>query len=549
MTRGLHIRPSTRKLGLLHAAAGLALLGLLAGCSHVGRLQPLPQTIAPADTTGGHQPGAAVRRASSAPYHPMFGADTLIGFVPGTGDSARRFLGRLRSGFTADTLNLILLGDNRPGFRSTRLNKEIAVIKQGFSPNPVKIVHGLVTIPIALVKGMVPDLALVRDIPPMVTGSPKWGREHQVLHAVMTKMDTLKAHDQVVAAAINTGDLVYDGRNPAHWERFMRIWQPLSARVPYFAVAGNHEKTWTEDGLANWRTATGLPIGGDRLYYCFDSADGWVRFIALDSNPITMPGVHWSKDVQIKYSKEQVDWLTARLKEHHGPSFVFMHSPPYSAGYHRMDWEMDDVMRARRDQIVTAMHEGGISVLIGGHEHDYERALLTWPDGQVLIAMVQGGAGAPLHQLQPPAKSAAIIASSQTPKGVKIDPKNVYTAMINNFTLLRLWFGGGEIQTFAVEKDGSVKLADQVNIDLKRYGKPKIDQYKVVVQPTARVQTSGMEARAKAGVPEKADTTAASKRLETSRAPGKKKPGLKPASAPKSSTTKKTTSGTHSHAQ
>ncbi|HEU4940051.1 MAG TPA: hypothetical protein VFT97_00375, partial [Candidatus Eisenbacteria bacterium] len=170
-----------------------------------------------------------MRRASSAPYHPMFGADTLIGFVPGTGDSARRYLGRLRSGYTADTLNLILLGDNRPGYRSTRLNKEIAVIKQGLSPNPVKIVHGLVTIPIALVKGMVPDLALVRDIPPMITGSPKWGREHQVLHAVMTKIDTLKAHDQVVAAAINTGDLVYDGRNPAHWERFMRIWQPLSA--------------------------------------------------------------------------------------------------------------------------------------------------------------------------------------------------------------------------------------------------------------------------------------------------------------------------------
>ena len=72
---------------------------------------------------------------------------------------------------------------------------------------------------------------------------------------------------------------------------------------------------------------------------------------------------------------------------------------------------------------------------------------------------------------------------------------------------------------------------------------------RVVIQPTARVQASGMEARAKAGVTAKVDTTQASRRLETSRAPGKKKPGLKPASAPKSSTTKKTTSGTHSHAQ
>jgi hypothetical protein len=86
-----------------------------------------------------------------------------------------------------------------------------------------------------------------------------------------------------------------------------------------------------------------------------------------------------------------------------------------------------------------------------------------------------------------------------------------------------------------------------VKIDLERFGKPKIDQYKVVVQPTARVQASGMEARHKAGVEAKADTTAASQRLETSRAPGKKKPGLRPASVPK--TTTKTTGGTHNHAQ
>jgi len=537
-----------RRHALRVASVCAAVLTFAAGCSHVGKLAPLSQTIAPADTTGGNNPGAAVRHTAAAPYHPMYGADTLVGFVPGTGDSARRYLGRLRNGYAADTLNLILLGDNRPGFRTTRINGDIAIIKDGISPNPVKIVRGLIHVPIALVKGMVPDAGLVRDVPYLVTNNPKWGREHQVLNAIMTKMDTLKAHDQVVAAAINTGDLVYDGRNPANWERFMRIWQPLSARVPYMAVAGNHEKTWTEAGIANWRAATGLPIAGDRLYYCFDSADGWVRFIALDSNPITNPGVHWSKEIQIKYSKEQVDWLTARLKEHHGPSFVFMHSPPYSAGYHRMDWEMDDVMRERRNQIVKAMHEGGISVLVGGHEHDYERALVTWSDGQVLIAMVQGGAGAPLHPLQPPAQSAAIIASSSTPPGAKIEPKNVYTAMINNFTLLRLWFGGGELQTYAVEKDGSVKLADLVKIDLERFGKPKIDQHKVVVQPTARVQASGMEARAKAGTVAKVDTTAASRRLETSRAPGKKKPGLKPASAPKS-TTKKAMSGTHNHAQ
>ena len=544
-----HSPGASRGAAIRSWALALTLATLLGGCSRAGMLEIQPQTIAPADTTGGHHPERAVRHTADAPLHPAFGVDTLIGFVPGTGDSSRRYLGRLRHGYTADTLNLILIGDNRPGYRSTRLQPQLATIKKGLSPNPINIGKALINIPYAFVKGMFPDLALIRDIPPMITGNPTWGREEQVLHAIMAKIDTLQDQKRIVAAAINTGDLVYNGTIPAHWKRFMRIWEPLTSRVPYFAVAGNHEKTWDSIGVANWRTATGLPVQGDRLYYCFDSADGWVRFIALDTNPITMPGVHWSKEVQIDYSKEQVDWLRARLKEHHGPSFVFLHSPPFSAGFHRMDWEMDSVMQDRRDQIVRAMHEGGISVIAGGHEHDYERALMTWPDKTVLITMVQGGAGAPLHRLPPPPEAARIIASSKAGGGT-IKPENVYTAVINNFTLLRLWFGGGELQTYAVEKDGSAKLADLVNIDLKRYGKPKIDQFKVVVQPTGPVQESKMEATHKAGIEATGDTTAASQRIQNAPPPGKKKPLKKTSSKTKSATTAKpkpSSTGTHTH--
>ena len=75
--------------------------------------------------------------------------------------------------------------------------------------------------------------------------------------------------------------------------------------------------------------------------------------------------------------------------------------------------------------------------------------------------------------------------------------------------------------SFAVYKNGSVKLVDQVKIDLKRYGTPKIDQHKVVVAPTARAAPSTMEAKAKHGIAAKADTTAASRRLESQRPPGK----------------------------
>jgi len=479
------------------------------------------QTVAPADTTGGHHPERAVRSTAKAALNPMFGPDTLIGFQPGTGDSTRRYLGRLLDGYTADTLNVFLVGDNRPGYRSTRLNKDLVVIRQGLSLNPVRIGKALVRAPVALFKGIVPDLALPRDVPELVRAMPTDGREKQVLHAMMAKLDTLQDQNRRVAAAINTGDLVYDGRRPAHWQRFLKIWQPLYSRVPYFSIAGNHEKTWTEEGLANWRAATGLPVSGDRMYYCFDSADGWVRFIALDSNPLTNRA-HWSKDVEVKYSKEEIDWLKARLKEHRGPSIVFIHSPPFSAGGHRMEWEMDPVMKQRREEMIRAMHESGISVIASGHEHTYQRSLLTWPDGSVLINIVQGGGGAPLHPLPPIGQSAQLFAAYGKVAGGSMKAENVYAASINNFTLFRLWFGGGELQTYAVYKDGSAKLVDLVKIDLKRYGTPKIDQHKVVIPPTGEVAVSKMQAEHERGITPKTKTLAPSKRIESHPPPGKR---------------------------
>ena len=213
---------------------------------------------------------------------------------------------------------------------------------------------------------------------------------------------------------INTGDLVFDGQYPAHWERFLRITQPLTSRVPYFPVAGNHERTDTVNGVENWRTATGLPIGGDRLYYCFDSADGWMRFIAMDSNPIVDVRGHWTREVQVQYSEEEFTWLVARVKEHVGPVMVLMHHPPFSSSTHRMEWQSDAVLTERRDRMVSAMHDAGISILASGHEHAYQRALLTWPDA-VLIAIVSGGAGAPLHKLPPPAEVAQLFPSTKWP--------------------------------------------------------------------------------------------------------------------------------------
>jgi len=512
--------------GWPRASAALLLLTAIGvtvviGCAAPGHLKYQAATVAPVpkDTVVADFTGRA-RRVQT--WHPMF-SDTLIGLVPGTSDSSKRYLGRLRSGFTADTLNFIIFGDNRPGWRATRLQPEYSALKQIVSFNPVDIVRGLFAIPVMLFDGLYPDLALVRDMPNKIRNMPNWGREKEVVSAMLAKIDSLNVRGQTVSAVVNTGDLVEDGRIPQHWERFLRIAQPLTSRVPYFAVAGNHERTDTELGVENWRTATGLPVGGDRLYYCFDSADGWVRFIALDTNPIVDPRNRWTRAVQVKYSDEQFTWLVDRVKEHNGPVLVMMHHPPFSAGFHRDEWQRDPVLRERRVRMVRALHEAGISILASGHEHAYQRALMTWPDA-VLITIMSGGGGAPLHAVPQTSVAGPMFADYKVAGGV-IKSENVVTARVFNFVLMRLWFGGGEFFTYAVDQNSKMTEIDKVQIDLKRYGIPKIDQKKMPLPPQKGPSEPVAHEDMKPGTAAKQDSVSASKRILSKPPPGKKTSG------------------------
>ena len=502
-------RTRWRNLAGTAAAVG-AIAALLAGCARTGRLEYEGYTISPVpeDSAANVAPKGPIR----APLRPLFG-DTLIGLMPGTSDSTIRFLGRLRDGYTVDTLNIFICGDNRAGYRLSRISPQLKAIRAGFSLNPIKIARGIVNIPYALARGLYPDLALIREIPSIVRNTPNWSREHEVMRAMLVKIDSLRSRKQTVAAVVSTGDLVEDGRIPMHWERFLRITEPLTKQVPYFPVAGNHERTDTKDGVENWRTATGLPVGSDRLYYCFDSADGWVRFIALDTNPIVNNGSYWTREAQIEYSDEQITWMVARVKEHNGPVLVLMHHPPFSIGSHRMEWQSDSLLIRRREQLVRSLYETGISVLATGHEHSYQRALLTWPDAALLV-IVSGGSGAPINPIPPPQQSARLFAQYRV-AGSIIKPENVFTSQVFNFTLLRMWFGGGDITTYAVDEKAGVQVIDELKVDLGRYGIPKVDQHKLIIPPATGPQEveapeKGMPARPPG---EKVDSTATSARL------------------------------------
>ncbi|MFN0149866.1 MAG: metallophosphoesterase family protein [bacterium] len=507
---------------------------VLDGCGHTGRLQSVTRTVspAPADSSAPSDSAAmtvspmlSIRPTSTqaARLTSLFGTE-MVAFVPGTADSTRRFLGRLSNGYTADTLNIFLCGDNRPGHRTNRLQPQYHKIKDMVSLNPLKFGRGLLAIPVFLAKGLYPDFALIRDIPDLMRNTPRFGREQAVVDAMIATIDSVHAHGQIVSAVVNTGDLVKDGRYPGQWERFLEIVRPLASRVPYFPIAGNHERTDTIDGIENWLTGTGLPIGGQRLYYCFDSADGWVRFIALDSNPMTDPANHWTREVEIEYSDEQIEWLVARLSEHTGPAFVFLHHPPFSSGFHRVEWEDDPMLVERRERIVRAMRDAGIAVLASGHEHAYQRALLTWPDA-VLISIVTGGAGSPLHAIPSPAQSARLYSEYKV-AGSVVNPENVLTESVFHFVHVRLWFGGGEFFAYAVDADANRRLIDKVEIDLKRYGVPEIDQLKMPIRPQeGPAQLAPKEETTeKEEVKASSDSTSASERLESQPPPSEPDP-------------------------
>jgi hypothetical protein len=98
-----------------------------------------------------------------------------------------------------------------------------------------------------------------------------------------------------------------------------------------------------------------------------------------------------------------------------------------------------------------------------------------------------------------------------------------------NYCHVRLWFGGGDLQTYAVDQNSNSTLIDEVKIDLNRYGVPKIDQHKVPIppakgpaetpKPVAAMPVTG----ATPAVVAKGDSTTASGRLLTRPAPAAKR--------------------------
>ena len=138
----------------------------------------------------------------------------------------------------------------------------------------------------------------------------------------------------------------------------------------------------------------------------------------------------------------------------------------------------------------------------------------------MLINIVTGGAGSPLHDIPPPAESARLFSEYKV-AGSVVKPEDVFTERVFHFIHMRLWFGGGEFFTYAVGPGSKVRLIDQVKIDLKRYGMPQVDQRKIPIPETHKTQPPPLEESTVRKNTTQSDSTSAGKRLQSKPPPGK----------------------------
>ncbi len=148
------------------------------------------------------------------------------------------------------------------------------------------------------------------------------------------------------AFVLMLGDNIYGGEKPRDFERKFELPYKavLDAGVPFYAALGNHDEPAVQIHYK--------PFNMDgRRYYSFRKGDA--EFFALDSTYM---------------STEQVRWVEKALSESDAPwKIAYMHHPTYSSGKrHGSDVDL-------RTFIEPLFVKYGVSVVLAGHEHFYER--------------------------------------------------------------------------------------------------------------------------------------------------------------------------------
>lgn len=270
-------------------------------------------------------------------------------------------------------------------------------------------------------------------------------RSNPAVHARIVQ-EMLRFEPELV---LHTGDLVMDGTKREQWKpQFFDPLAPLAAGVPIVPAIGNHENDST-------------------LYYDYfslPSKKGWfsyrwanVHFLVLDSQADLNP------------NSEQTKWLREELKTPRGDwRIVFCHSPMFSCHPTR---EVNENRWAWQD----LFDEGGVDLVLTGHDHYYHRTLRIGralePGRDGVHHITTAGGGAPLYPVE--AKVYSAVARS-----------------LHHFLLIEV--EGRILRGRAVDADGNV--FDEFTIDrVGRDASPLVSYEMILWENTLKAAVDALE--------------------------------------------------------
>jgi hypothetical protein len=297
-----------------------------------------------------------------------------------------------------DTTVVLVYGDNRGGFRLQANAWRAWSTVRGFSTrDPGRWLAALGAVPLLAVQTVFPSLDGPRDLVTSFTQRPRGGGELEVLAALERALPA----DLV----ISTGDLVQDGRRGVQWEDFVRHHGRLRAQVPYAAAPGNHEAIHDPIASANWDAAMGPPREPGRYWYALEV--GRSRFVFLDSNVLTDPHDDYPEAVEARFADAQLAWADSVLALPADHRFLVLHHPLVSTGHYLEDWAQPSAAR-HRERLLEMCFAHGVTAVLAGHEHLYDRGYVVSADGaRGFWQVVTGGGGSPLYPVDASRRSLA----------------------------------------------------------------------------------------------------------------------------------------------
>ena len=188
----------------------------------------------------------------------------------------------------------------------------------------------------------------------------------KLVDSVLRADSAAKVHDEV----FTLGDNAYPGGSARDFAMcFTPSWGDTAKLIMknIRPSPGNHEHL-SNQAAPYYDYFKGRAGSSSKGYYSYDVGE-W-HAIALNSE-IIVNDIFTAAE-----RKSQEDWLAQDLKDHHQAcTLAYWHHPRFSSGWHGTDYRLGPFWRL--------LYDGGVDLVLNGHDHDYERFQPQTPEGVV----------------------------------------------------------------------------------------------------------------------------------------------------------------------